>query len=89
MRNIATRSMSGQLLCFRNGFMRRRQVADRCQTASQGRHVLYAGHRPRRSGCRSTCSRLPALRRAPAKAPEGKVVGNCEGETKQIIYKRN
>jgi len=26
---------------------------------------------------------------APAKAVEGKVVGNCEGETKQIIYKRN
>jgi hypothetical protein len=26
---------------------------------------------------------------APAKAPEGKVVGHCEGETKQIIYKRN
>lgn len=25
----------------------------------------------------------------PAKAPSGKVVGNCEGETKQIIYKRN
>jgi hypothetical protein len=26
---------------------------------------------------------------APAKAAAGKVVGNCEGETKQIIYKRN
>jgi hypothetical protein len=26
---------------------------------------------------------------APPKAPEGKVVGNCEGETKQIVYKRN
>jgi hypothetical protein len=26
---------------------------------------------------------------APAKAPEGKVVGNCDSETKQIIYKRN
>ena len=26
---------------------------------------------------------------APAKAPEGKVVGSCEGDTKQIIYKRN
>lgn len=26
---------------------------------------------------------------APAKAPEGKVVGNCEGETKLIVYKRN
>jgi hypothetical protein len=25
---------------------------------------------------------------APAKAPEGKVVGNCDSETKQIIYKR-
>jgi len=25
---------------------------------------------------------------SPAKAPEGKVVGNCDGETKQIIYKR-
>ncbi len=25
----------------------------------------------------------------PAKSPDGKVVGNCEGETKQIIYKRN
>jgi hypothetical protein len=24
----------------------------------------------------------------PAKAVEGKVVGNCEGETKQVIYKR-
>lgn len=26
---------------------------------------------------------------APAKAPEGKVVGTCEGDSKQIIYKRN
>ncbi len=26
---------------------------------------------------------------APAKEAAGKVVGNCEGETKQIIYKRN
>ena len=26
---------------------------------------------------------------APAKASTGKVVGNCEGETKQIIYTRN
>jgi hypothetical protein len=26
---------------------------------------------------------------APAKAPAGKVVGTCEGDTKQIIYKRN
>jgi Protein of unknown function (DUF1161) len=26
---------------------------------------------------------------APAKAPNGKVVGNCEDETKQIVYKRN
>ncbi|MFZ2162699.1 MAG: DUF1161 domain-containing protein [Sideroxyarcus sp.] len=26
---------------------------------------------------------------APAPAPTGKVVGNCEGETKQIIYTRN
>lgn len=26
---------------------------------------------------------------APAKETAGKVVGNCEGETKQIIYKRN
>jgi hypothetical protein len=26
---------------------------------------------------------------APAKAPDGKVVGNCDGETKQIVYKRN
>lgn len=26
---------------------------------------------------------------APAKKPEGKVVGTCEGDTKQIIYKRN
>jgi len=25
---------------------------------------------------------------APAKAVEGRVVGNCEGETKQIVYKR-
>ncbi len=25
---------------------------------------------------------------APAKEAAGKVVGNCEGETKQIIYKR-
>ena len=26
---------------------------------------------------------------APAKAAEGKVVGSCEGDTKQIVYKRN
>ncbi|MBI5890440.1 MAG: DUF1161 domain-containing protein [Nitrosomonadales bacterium] len=26
---------------------------------------------------------------APAPAPTGKVVGNCEGETKQIVYTRN
>ena len=26
---------------------------------------------------------------APAKASKGKVVGNCDGETKQIIYTRN
>jgi hypothetical protein len=26
---------------------------------------------------------------APAKTAEGKVVGTCEGDTKQIIYKRN
>jgi hypothetical protein len=26
---------------------------------------------------------------APAKGPDGKVVGNCEGESKQIVYKRN
>jgi Protein of unknown function (DUF1161) len=26
---------------------------------------------------------------APAKATAGKVVGTCEGDTKQIIYKRN
>lgn len=26
---------------------------------------------------------------APAKAADGKVVGTCEGDTKQIIYKRN
>lgn len=26
---------------------------------------------------------------APAKNSEGKVVGTCEGDTKQIIYKRN
>ena len=26
---------------------------------------------------------------APAKEPDGKVVGTCEGDTKQIIYKRN
>lgn len=26
---------------------------------------------------------------APAKETEGKVVGTCEGDTKQIIYKRN
>jgi hypothetical protein len=26
---------------------------------------------------------------APAKQAEGKVVGTCEGDTKQIIYKRN
>jgi hypothetical protein len=26
---------------------------------------------------------------APAKAPEGKVVGTCEGDSKQIVYKRN
>lgn len=25
----------------------------------------------------------------PAKAPEGKVVGTCEGDSKQIVYKRN
>ncbi len=26
---------------------------------------------------------------APASAPAGKVVGTCEGDTKQIVYKRN
>jgi hypothetical protein len=26
---------------------------------------------------------------APVKAAEGKVVGTCEGDTKQIVYKRN
>ena len=26
---------------------------------------------------------------APAKETDGKVVGTCEGDTKQIIYKRN
>lgn len=26
---------------------------------------------------------------APAKKADGKVVGTCEGDTKQIIYKRN
>lgn len=26
---------------------------------------------------------------APAKTVDGKVVGSCEGDTKQIIYKRN
>ncbi len=26
---------------------------------------------------------------APAKAPEVKVVGTCEGDSKQIVYKRN
>ena len=26
---------------------------------------------------------------APAKEPDGKVVGTCEGDTRQIIYKRN
>jgi hypothetical protein len=26
---------------------------------------------------------------APAQAPEGKVVGTCEGDSKQIVYKRN
>jgi len=26
---------------------------------------------------------------APVEKPAGKVVGNCEGETKQIIYTRN
>lgn len=30
-----------------------------------------------------------AVAEAPAKAVEGKVVGTCEGDTKQIIYKRN
>jgi Protein of unknown function (DUF1161) len=25
----------------------------------------------------------------PVKTPDGKVVGTCEGDTKQIVYKRN
>lgn len=34
-------------------------------------------------------SAASAVAAAPAKEAAGKVVGSCEGDTKQIIYKRN
>ena len=37
----------------------------------------------------ATAASGAAAATAPAKAVDGKVVGTCEGDTKQIVYKRN